>query len=225
MNLSGLRAGGDVTADRLPAGMLRAPIVCVPSLQLPPTTQLLFSSHSPRIPHICCVLATDSKLQHPGPLSDSIPISSHVPPLPSFSTIIQLTFSASVYLPHFLSVWSGFLPLSVIFVLAPWLPQPCQISFPCLSFSHFCYTLILHSSIVSRYTAFPPSYTSPPLPIYFLASRSLLSRLHRFLSRFSLLSSFLSLSLKPLLHSTSFTLLLLSLSGNRCCLSDLIITG
>lgn len=27
MNLSGLRAGGDVTADRLPAGMLRAPTV------------------------------------------------------------------------------------------------------------------------------------------------------------------------------------------------------
>lgn len=91
-----MRAGGDVTADRLPAGMLRAPIESVPSLQLPPTTRFPFSFHSPRLPHICCVLGTDSKLQHPGPLSDSIPISSHVHLLSSFGTIIQLTFSASV---------------------------------------------------------------------------------------------------------------------------------
>lgn len=63
--------------------------------------------------------------------------------------------------------------------------------------------LILRPSIVSRYTAFLPSHTSPPLPIYFLTSRSLLSRLHSFLSCFShscppcYLS--LALSQKPLL--------------------------
>lgn len=83
--------------------------------------------------------------------------------------------------------------------------------------------LIHHSSIVSRYKAFPPSYTSPPLPIYFLTSRSLLSRLHRFLSRLSSSRTFslsnISLTLPP------SALLLLPLSGNRCCLSDLIITG
>lgn len=81
MNLSGLRAGGDVTADRLPACMLGAPIARLASLQLPSTARLPFSSHTPRLPHICCVLATGSKLPHPGPLSDSIPVSSCFPSL------------------------------------------------------------------------------------------------------------------------------------------------
>lgn len=139
MNLSELRAGGDVTADRLPACMLRTPTVCVPSLQPPhhPAPLLLSQSSAP---HICCVLATDSKLQHPGPLSDSIPISSHVPLLSlqhHYPAHLLLRLSISLL---FLSFWSVFLPLSVIFVLALRLPQPCQISLPFLSFSHFSYT-------------------------------------------------------------------------------------
>lgn len=91
-------------------------------------------------PHICCVLATDSKLQHPGPLSDSIPISSHVPP-PSLQHHYPAHLLCVCLSPSFfLSFWSVFLSLSVIFVLALRLPQPCQISLPFLSFSHFCYT-------------------------------------------------------------------------------------
>lgn len=165
MNLSGLRAGGDVTADRLPAGMLRAPTVCVPSFQSPYHPAPLFLSQS-SAPHICCVLATDSKLQHPGPLSNSILISSHAPP--PYSTIIQLTFSASVYLPpfshfdlfsfHCLSYSSWLLDsLNPVRFLSP----------VCLSLTSVI-LLILHSSIVSRYTAFPPLHipSAPPLLSY-----------------------------------------------------------
>lgn len=75
MNLSGLRAGGDVAADSLPAGPLRAPAVRAPPSPPPPN---LPPNLPPRLtppdrpalcsaPHICCVLATDSKLQHPPP--------------------------------------------------------------------------------------------------------------------------------------------------------------
>lgn len=225
MNLSGLRTGGDVTADRLPACMLRAPAVFVPSLQPPhqPAPLLLTQSLAP---HICCVLATDSKLQHPGPLSDSIPISSHVPPLslqhhypahllcvclsPSFSLIL-ICFPPSVCHIHpgcsTPSTLSDFSPLSVFLSLL-------------LYFSSFV-LLLCHATQRSL------PYTFPPLPLYFLTSRSLLSRLHRFLSCYSLLLSLVLLPIplsSPLLPSPLCPTPL-SLSGNRCCLSDLIITG
>lgn len=90
----------------------------------------------PRLLHICSILGTDSKLQHPGPQDDSSP----------YSHVRLLSFSSSLLSPYFslfcvfVQVWSVFLSLSIIRVLALGLPQPCQISLPCLSFSLFCYT-------------------------------------------------------------------------------------
>lgn len=127
MNLSGLRAGGDVTADRLPAGLLRAPTVGVPSLQhlhTPSFASPLFSQSS--APHICCVLATDSKLQPPGPQPDSIPISLHVPLLTSSPqpTINSPSLCPSLPPTFSLILICFSLPTSVIFVLALQLLQP-----------------------------------------------------------------------------------------------------
>lgn len=101
-----------------------------------PATQLPFSSLWPRLRHICCVLATESKLQHPGPLDDSSPYS-HVLLLLSSSSLSPLLLSVLLVFSQF---WSVFLSLSVIRIRALGLLQPCQISLPCLSFSHFCYT-------------------------------------------------------------------------------------
>lgn len=171
MNLSGLRAGGDVTADRLPAGLLRAPTVCVPSLQ-PPYQPSSISPHPvlSSAPHICCVLATDSKLQHPGPLSDSIPMFSHVPrsslpPAPlSSSPSLRLSISPSLF-SHF-DLFS-----SLCLSYSSWLfgsLNPVRFLSPvCLSLTSVI-LLILHSSIVSRYTAFPPLHipSAPPLLSY-----------------------------------------------------------
>lgn len=178
-------------------------------------------------PHICCVLATDSKLQHPGPLSNSIPISSHVPLLslqhnyPAYLLCVCLSPSFSLILICFLpsvchirpgsstpSTLSDFSPLSVFLSL--------------LLYFSSSVLLLCHATQRSL------PYTSPPLPLYFFTSRSLLSRLHRFLSHFFLSLFLILLPIllsRPILPSPSLVPPLLSLSGNRCCLSDLIITG
>lgn len=170
---------------------------------------LLLSQSS--APHICCVLATDSKLKHPGPLSDSTPFSSHVPLLPPAAPLSTSPYPRLSISLLFLSFWSVFLLLSVIYLLALQLPQPCQISLPFLSFSHFCYTshppffycVTLHSA---------PSRTLP------FRSPFTFSKAGPCCLSFTGFSASLSL---PLSHPPPPP----SLSGNRCCLSDLIITG
>lgn len=155
-----------MTADRLPAGLLRAPTVCVPSLQHPHTPSFdcpLLSQSS--APHICCVLATDSKLQAPGPLPDSIPISSHVhadslTPNP-LTHLLCVRLSVSHLFSHFHLFFS---------------PRVCHIrlgsstsSTPvrfhplfCLSFTSL---LVLCSSLVSRYSTPPPLLSSRQVPV------------------------------------------------------------
>lgn len=101
--------------------------VCPPcSTPTPSLDSPLLSQSS--APHICCVLATDSKLQPPGPLPDSIPISSRVPLLPPSPqrAINSPSLHTSVCLPPFLSLF-----LSLRLSYSPWLFNsfnPCQTS-------------------------------------------------------------------------------------------------
>lgn len=84
------------------------------------------------------------------------------------------------------------------------------------------------SSIVSRYKAFPP-LAHIPSSLHLLSYKPVpaVCRLHGFLSSSfrSCPLSYTSLSNLPFTLPLSPLLLLLPLSGNRCCLSDLIITG
>lgn len=110
-------------------------------------------------PHICCVLATDSKLQPPGPLPDSLPTPSHVPLLtPSPQRAINSpSRRPSVRLPPFLSFWSVF--LSPCLSYSSWLfnsLNPCQISPHFLSFFHFSYSFVFFYCVTLQYT---PSFT------------------------------------------------------------------
>ena len=145
---------------------LRAP----PRPPINPAPLLLSQSWAP---HICCVLAMDSKLQHPGPLSNSILIPSfHVPrsspSLPAAPLSSSPSLRLSVSLLPLVLIRS---PPSSVCHIRPGSSTPSTLSdFSPLSVFSLTSVilLILRSSIVSRYTAFPPLHIpfTPPLLSY-----------------------------------------------------------
>lgn len=167
--------------------------VCPPgSTPTPSLDSPLLSQSS--APHICCVLATDSKLQPPGPLPDSIPISSRVPLLPPSPqrAINSPSLPTSVCLPPFLSFFSPCVCHIRLGSSTPSTPVRLHSSF--LSFFHFCYSFVFFHCVTLQHT--------PPLPpfTFFQAGPCCLS----FTGFVASPSFFLSFSLSPS-HTHTYT--------------------